>query len=48
MLQTDSRLSACVPAESKRGKVSLRVLPNDRPDIRNLFESVIPYFDAGV
>ncbi len=36
------------PAESKRGKWSLRVLPNDRPDIRSLFESVIPYFDAGV
>ena len=37
-----------IPAESKRGKWSLRVLPNDRPDIRSLFESVIPYFDAGV
>ena len=37
-----------IPAESKRGKWSLRVLPNDRPDIRSLFESVIPYFDAGI
>ena len=24
------------------------VLPNNRPDIRSLFESVIPYFDTGV
>ena len=37
-----------IPVESKREKVSLRVLPNNRPDIRSLFESVIPYFDAGV
>lgn len=35
------------PAESRREKVSLRVLPNSRPDIRSLFESVVPYFDAG-
>ena len=37
-----------VPIESKRERASLRVLPNDRPDIRSLFESVVPYFDAGV
>ena len=37
-----------IPMESKREKVSLRVLPNNRPDIRSLFESVVPYFDAGV
>lgn len=37
-----------IPVESKRGKVSLRLLPNKRPDIRSLFESVIPYFDSGV
>lgn len=37
-----------IPMESKREKVSLRLLPNKRPDIRSLFESVIPYFDAGV
>ena len=37
-----------IPVESKREKVSLRVLPNNRPDIRSLFESVIPYFDSGV
>ena len=36
-----------IPADSKREKVSLRVLPNNRPDIRSLFESVVPYFDAG-
>lgn len=37
-----------IPSESKREKASLRVLPNDRPDIRSLFGSVIPYFDTGV
>ena len=36
-----------LPTNSKREKVSLRVLPSNRPDIRSLFESVIPYFDAG-
>lgn len=36
-----------IPADSKREKMSLRVLPNNRPDIRSLFESVVPYFDAG-
>lgn len=35
-----------VPADSRREKISLRMLPNNRPDIRSLFESVIPYFDA--
>lgn len=35
-----------LPLETKREKVSLRVLPSNRPDIRSLFESVIPYFDA--
>ena len=35
-----------IPFESKREKVSLRLLPNNRPDIRSLFESIIPYFDA--
>lgn len=37
-----------IPMESKRGKVSLQVLPENRPDIRSLFESVIPYFDSQV
>lgn len=36
-----------IPSDSKREKVSLRVLSSNRPDIRSLFESVIPYFDAG-
>lgn len=31
---------------AKRDKSSLWLLPKDRPDIRSLFESVIPYFDA--
>ena len=37
-----------IPAESRREKISLRILPAQRPDIRSLFESVRPYFDAGV
>ncbi len=37
-----------IPQDAKRGRRSLRVLPDDRPDIRSLFESVVPYFDAGV
>lgn len=36
-----------LPTDSKREKVSLRILPKNRPDIRSLFESVIPYFDTG-
>lgn len=36
-----------LPSAAKREKVSLRVLPNNRSDIRSLFESIIPYFDAG-
>lgn len=35
-----------LPVDCKREKLSLRVLPKNRPDIRSLFESVIPYFDA--
>lgn len=37
-----------LPMESQRKKKSLCVLPNDRPDIRSLFESVIPYFDCKI
>ena len=37
-----------IPIESKRERFSLRMLPNDRPDVRTLFESLVPYFDAGV
>lgn len=36
-----------IPVESKRERASLRVLPGNRPDIRSLFESVVPYFDTG-
>lgn len=36
-----------IPSDSKREKISFRMLPNNRPDIRSLFESVIPYFNAG-
>lgn len=36
-----------IPSDSKREKISLRMLPSNRPDIRSLFESVIPYFNAG-
>ena len=36
-----------LPTNSKRERASLRILPDNRPDIRSLFESVIPYFDAG-
>lgn len=34
--------------DARRDRASLRVLPHDRPDIRSLFESVLPYFDAGI
>lgn len=37
-----------IPMESKRSKVSLCLLSGNRPDIRSLFESVIPYFDSGI
>lgn len=36
-----------IPTEARREKTSLRLLPRERPDIRSLFESVIPYFDSG-
>lgn len=36
-----------LPSYSKRGETSFRMLPSNRPDIRSLFESVIPYFNAG-
>ena len=36
-----------IPIDSKREKASLLLFPKNRPDIRSLFESVIPYFDAG-
>ncbi|MDO4181215.1 MAG: AraC family transcriptional regulator [Bacteroidales bacterium] len=36
-----------IPKDARRDKTSLFVMPQSRPDIRSLFESVIPYFDAG-
>lgn len=35
-----------IPKEARRDKASLYVMPQNRLDIRSLFESVIPYFDA--
>lgn len=35
-----------IPKDVKRNKASLYVMPNNRPDIRSLFESIIPYFDS--
>lgn len=37
-----------IPMKSQREKFSLHPLPKNRPDIRSLFESVIPYFDSGI
>lgn len=37
-----------LPDDARRDRASLRILPGKRPDIRSLFESVAPYFNAGV
>lgn len=37
-----------IPKNAKRDKSSLYVMPSNRLDISSLFESVIPYFDAGI
>ena len=37
-----------MPADASRDKESLHVLPSGRPDLRSLFESVLPYFESGV
>lgn len=37
-----------LPTRACREKTSLRLLPRERPDIKSLFESVMPYFDSGV
>lgn len=37
-----------IPGNARRGKSSLNVISGDRPDVRSLFESVLPYFDSGV
>lgn len=36
-----------IPHDARRGRTSLSVLPYGRPDIKSLFDSIIPYFDAG-
>lgn len=37
-----------IPRDARRDKRSLHVLPGNRPDIRSLFESIIPYFDTQI
>lgn len=37
-----------IPQGVKRNKVSLRMLPFNRPDITSLFESIIPYFESDI
>ena len=37
-----------IPADAKRDKASLVKLPPHRPDVRSLFESLLPYFDTEV
>lgn len=37
-----------LPAYAQRNRDSLYLLPADRPDIRNLFRSVLPFFEAEV
>ncbi|MEY8685366.1 helix-turn-helix domain-containing protein [Bacteroides sp. AN502(2024)] len=36
-----------LPEMAKRNKKSLMLLPAHRPDIRSLFESILPYFESG-
>lgn len=36
-----------LPPQSERSKKSLTILPANRPDIKSLFSSVLPYFEAG-
>lgn len=37
-----------IPTKARRGRPSLYMLPHKRPDIRSLFESIMPYFTSGV
>ena len=37
-----------IPYDSKRVKPSVMKFPEKRPDIKRLFESILPYFEAGV
>lgn len=35
-----------LPNQAKRSRKSLTVLPENRPDIKSLFESILPYFES--
>lgn len=37
-----------IPTGAQREKASLVKFPTERPDVRSLFESLLPYFDAGI
>lgn len=37
-----------LPEKARRDKRSLLILPPERPDIKSLFESILPYFEAGI
>ncbi len=37
-----------IPKDAKREKASLVKFPSNRLDVRSLFESLLPYFDAGI
>jgi AraC-like DNA-binding protein len=37
-----------LPADTQRPKASVYKMPANRPDIQSLFQSMTPYFDAGV
>ncbi|MBD9178457.1 MAG: AraC family transcriptional regulator [Odoribacter splanchnicus] len=37
-----------LPEHARRNKKSLCLLPAGRPDIKSLFESILPYFDSGI
>lgn len=37
-----------LPSDVSRNKASLVRFPSDRVDVRSLFESIVPYFEAGV
>lgn len=37
-----------LPEQAKRDKRSFMRLPADRPDIKSLFESILPFFDSGI
>ncbi|EKU91621.1 helix-turn-helix domain-containing protein [Bacteroides oleiciplenus] len=39
---------SALPEYAKRDKKSLCLLPNGRPDIKSLFESILPYFDSDI